>query len=193
MDLKKIFDNNEKWISQKLSKDNSYFDNLSKGQSPELLYIGCSDSRVVPEEMMGLTTGDLFVHRNIANIVNSIDPNASSVIDYAVGNLKVKDIIVCGHYGCGGIKAAIDDIQKRSLPAWFDNIQEVIHSNQTELDQIADKDLKYKRLVELNVLTQSKNLLKLDSVQKAFDQKLITIHAWVFDMSTGELIDLNYS
>jgi len=190
MDLNKVFKNNEAWVKEKLSKDQDYFKELGKGQSPELLYIGCSDSRVTTEDLMGLGPGEVFVHRNIANMVISIDLNVMSVVNYAVDHLKVKHIVVCGHYACGGVKAAMQSADLGILNPWLRNIRDVYRIHRKELDSILDEELKYDRLVELNVQEQCVNLIKTASVQKAARDRGLKVHGWVFDIHTGRLIDL---
>ncbi len=190
MDIKKIFENNRSWINEKLKADESYFSNLSKGQNPEILYIGCSDSRVTVEEIMGANPGDVFVHRNIANMVSNIDLSSMSVIDYAVTHLKVNHVVVCGHYYCGGVKAAMEPADLGVLNPWLRNIRDVYRLHQTELDSILNEDEKYKRLVELNVQEQCVNVIKAAQVQKAYKDRNLTVHGWVFDIHSGKLIDL---
>ena len=190
MDLKQIFDNNQKWISDKLKTDNTYFENLSKGQSPEILYIGCSDSRVTAEDMMGAQPGEVFVHRNIANMVPNADLSAMSVINYAVSHLKVKHIVVCGHYFCGGVKAAMTKADLGILNPWLRNIRDVYRIHKVELDAIADEEARYKRLVELNVQEQCINVIKTPEYQEAIKDREIAVHGWVFDIHSGKIIDL---
>jgi carbonic anhydrase len=188
---KKIFENNKKWVAEQLNKDKNFFENLSKEQTPDYLYIGCSDSRVPANEIMGLEPGDVFVHRNVANIVNGIDHNVNAVIQYAVEYLKVKHIIVCGHYGCGGIKAAMSSKDMGELNAWLRNIRDVYRLHQDELDIIKDEHKKYNRLVELNVQEQCINVIKTAHVQKAwYTDGFPEVHGWVFDLHNGLLIDL---
>ena len=165
MNIDKVFENNKKWISDKLSTDKDYFAELGKGQSPELLYIGCSDSRVTAEDLMGLGPGEVFVHRNIANMVISIDLNAMSVINYAVEHLKVNHVVVCGHYACGGVKAAMQSADLGILNPWLRNIRDVYRIHKKELNAIEDEDKKYDRLVELNVQEQCVNLIKTASTE----------------------------
>jgi carbonic anhydrase len=186
-----IFKNNEIWVKEMLNQDASYFEKLASGQNPEYLYIGCSDSRATAEEIMGLQPGEVFVHRNISNVVNTLDMNATAVIQYAVDNLKVKHIIVCGHYGCGGIKAAMTPEDFGLLNPWLRNIRDVYRLHQSELDSITDEQKKYDRLVELNVQEQCINIIKMACVQERYliDEYPI-VHGWVFDMKTGKLIDL---
>ncbi len=167
-----------------------YFDNLSKGQNPEVLYIGCSDSRVTAEELMGAQPGEVFVHRNIANMVPNNDLSAMSVITYAVRNLQVKHIIVCGHYYCGGVKAAMQSADLGILNPWLRSIRDVYRLHRKELQAITDEDEKYRRLVELNVQEQCVNVIKTADVQRAYAESGLQVHGWVFDVSTGKLIDL---
>jgi carbonic anhydrase len=190
MELKAIFENNQKWVAEKLSHDEDYFRNLAKGQDPDILYIGCSDSRVTAEEMIGAQPGDLFVHRNIANLVPNTDINAMSVINYPVVHLKVKHIIVCGHYGCGGVKAAMQPEDLGILNPWLRNIRDVCRRHYNELSAIQDKTEHYNRLVELNVQEQCFNVLKTAEVLKAFASSALEVHGWVVDISSGQIIDL---
>ncbi|PNQ74905.1 carbonic anhydrase [Hanstruepera neustonica] len=190
MDLNKVFDNNKKWIQEKLDVNSTYFDDLGKGQSPDLLYIGCSDSRVTAEELMGAEPGEVFVHRNIANMVISIDLNVMSVVNYAVDHLKVNHVVVCGHYACGGVKAAMQSADLGILNPWLRNIRDVYRIHRKELNAIEDEDKRYDRLVELNVKEQCVNLIKTAAVQKAYRDRGLKVHGWVFDVHTGKLIDL---
>ncbi|UKM65719.1 carbonic anhydrase [Flavobacteriaceae bacterium GSB9] len=190
MDLKKVFDNNGAWIKSKLKTENDYFEELGKGQNPELLYIGCSDSRVTAEELMGAKPGEVFVHRNIANMVISIDLNVMSVVNYAVNHLKVNHIIVCGHYACGGVQAAMQSADLGILNPWLRNIRDVYRIHRAELNKIECEEKKYDRLVELNVQEQCVNLIKTAAVQKAYRDRGLKVHGWVFDVHTGKLIDL---
>lgn len=190
MDIDQIFENNRQWVSEKLELDEDYFKHLSKGQNPDILYIGCSDSRVTAEELMGLHPGDVFVHRNIANMVPNTDLSAMSVIAYAVTHLKVNHVVVCGHYYCGGVKAALESADLGLLNPWLRNIRDVYRLHKNELDKIEDEEKKYKRLVELNVQEQCINVLKTSDVQKAYNERSIEVHGWVFDIHSGKLIDL---
>lgn len=189
-DIKQIFENNKKWVAEKLKVDENYFTNLSKGQNPEILYIGCSDSRVTAEELMGAKPGEVFVYRNIANMVTSIDLSAMSVITYAVKYLKVQHVIVCGHYYCGGVKAAMESADLGILNPWLRNIRDVYRMHRKELNLIKDEEAKYKRLVELNVQEQCLNVIKTADVQLANRERKLKVHGWVFDVHTGKLIDL---
>ncbi|WP_166383868.1 MULTISPECIES: carbonic anhydrase [unclassified Polaribacter] len=190
MNLETVFKNNENWVKEKLATDKNYFEELGKGQKPELLYIGCSDSRATAEELMGAKPGEVFVHRNIANMVISIDLNVMSVINYAVDHLKVNHVIVCGHYGCGGVKAAMQSADLGILNPWLRNIRDVYRIHATELNAIKSEEKKYERLVELNVKEQCVNLIKTAAVQKAYRDRGLKVHGWVFDVHTGKLIDL---
>lgn len=190
MNLDRVFQNNKQWIKEKLASDANYFESLGSGQNPELLFIGCSDSRVTAEELMGLGPGDVFVHRNIANMVISIDLNVMSVVNYAVEHLKVNHVVVCGHYGCGGVKAAMQSADLGILNPWLRNIRDVYRIHKNELKHITDEEKKYERLIELNVQEQCVNLIKTAAVQKAARERGLKVHGWVFDVHTGELIDL---
>lgn len=190
MNIKQIFKNNRKWIVEKLKLDNNYFKNLSQGQNPEVLYIGCSDSRVTAEELMGVEPGEVFVHRNIANMVPNTDLSSMSVINYAVNHLKVKHIVICGHYYCGGVQAAMQSSDLGILNPWLRNIRDVYRLHKKELNAIDSEEEKYKRLVELNVQEQCVNVIKTPEVQKALRENALTVHGWVFDIHSGELIDL---
>lgn len=190
MKIDQIFKNNQEWVKEKLNLDAEYFKNLSMGQSPGILYIGCSDSRVSAEELMGISPGEAFVHRNIANLVPNTDLSAMSVIDYAVTFLNVSHIVVCGHYYCGGVKAAMQSEDLGLLNLWLRNIRDVYRIHKKELNGIEDEEERYKRLVELNVQEQCINVLKTAKVQKSYNERGLTVHGWVFDIHSGKLIDL---
>lgn len=192
MNYQIIFKNNTDWAEAKKKQDPDYFQKLAQTQNPEYLYIGCSDSRVAAEELMGLEPGDVFVHRNVANLVNGIDLNASSAIEYAVSHLKVKHIIICGHYNCGGIRAAMTPRDMGIMNPWLRHIRDVYRIHQDELDQIQDESSRYDRLVELNVQEQCINVIKMSCVQQRYlEDGYPIVHGWVFDLRTGKLIDLN--
>ena len=190
MDIQQVFQNNENWIKEKLAIDTNYFTNLSKGQSPEFLYIGCSDSRVTAEELMGVKPGEVFVHRNIANLVNNVDLSVMSVVDYAVKILKVNHVVVCGHYDCGGVAAAMKAQDLGILNPWLRAIRDVYRMHHDELNAITDDALRYNRLAELNVQEQCINLIKTAAVQEASKERGLIVHGWVFDIHNGKLIDL---
>ena len=191
MNVKQIFENNRNWIAKKLQSDDHYFEKLAKKQKPEFLYIGCSDSRVSTEELMGLQPGQVFVHRNIANMVPNTDLNSMSVINYAVTILKVNHIVVCGHYDCSGVRAAMQQADLGVLNPWLRNIRDVYRIHRKELNAITNEGEKYKRLVELNVQEQCINVIKTAEVQRANRQRNLKVYGWVFDIHTGKLIDLN--
>jgi len=191
MEIKNIFKNNQAWVADKLAKDKNYFENLSKGQTPSMLYIGCSDSRVTAEEMMGVKPGEVFVHRNIANLVNNVDLNVMSVINYGVRHLKVKHVVVCGHYFCGGVKAAMQASDLGILNPWLRGIRDVYRLHKDELNSIKDDDDRYNRLIELNVQEQCINIIKTAAVQQAYYERGLLVHGWIFDVKTGKLKDLN--
>jgi carbonic anhydrase len=191
MTFTQIFENNKKWIAEKLNADPAYFSKLSEGQHPKYLYIGCSDSRVTAEDLMGLQPGQVFIHRNVANLVVATDNNINAVIQFAVEVLKVKHIIVCGHYECGGIKAAMYPSDMGQLNSWLQTLRDVYRLHKEELDAIADEHKKFDRLVELNVQEQCINIIKIDHVQRAwYKTGHPIVHGWVFDVRSGILKDL---
>jgi carbonic anhydrase len=189
---RQIFEKNAAWVADQTKNNHSFFEELAKGQNPEFLFIGCSDSRVTAEDLMGARPGEVFVHRNIANLVPNNDSSSASVIEYGVEYLGVKHIIVCGHYYCGGIKAAMQKENFGMLNPWLRNIRDVYRLHQVDLNAIKDETERYKRLVELNVREQCINVTKMAVWQKHFLQhKYPTIHGLVFDIQSGNLIDLN--
>ena len=190
MDINKLFEYNKNWVNSKLRTDSAYFKKLSKEQKPEILYIGCSDSRVSTKDIMGIQAGEAFVHRNIANMVPNTDVNVMSVINFAVSQLKVNHIVICGHYDCGGVKAAMIPSDLGLLNPWLRNIRDVYRLHKQELDSIENKTDKFNRLVELNVEEQCVNVLKTAVVQKAYKKRQLTVHGWVFNIYNGKLIDL---
>ena len=187
----KLFDFNRSWAEAKRKEDPDYFVTLSAGQKPEYLWIGCSDSRIPAEQITGLQPGQAFVHRNIANLVPNIDLNVMSVINYAVRHLGVKHIIVCGHYGCGGVKAAMTPKDLGLLNPWLRNIRDVYRFHEAELDAITDEEQRYNRLVELNVVEQCRNVIKTAAVQQSYSKNQYpVVHGWVFNFHDGLLTDL---
>lgn len=187
----RVFERNRAWAAQQCDKDKDYFRKLAAGQSPEYLWIGCSDSRIPAEVIAGLEPGEAFIHRNIANLVCSVDLNVMSVIEYAVCHLHVKHIVVCGHYGCGGVKAAMHSQDLGLLNPWLRNIRDVYRHHEKELDAIKDETERYNRLVELNVHEQCRNVIKTAALQKSFAEKGFPIvHGWVFGLQDGVLKDL---
>jgi carbonic anhydrase len=192
LEYNQIFENNNKWIALKKASQKDFFNKLSEGQNPEYLFIGCSDSRVTAEEVMGAQPGDVFVHRNIANLVPNNDNSSASVIEYAINHLKVKHIVVCGHYLCGGVKAAMQSADLGVLNPWLRNIRDVYRIHRKELNAIANEDKRYNRLVELNVQEQCVNVVKMAVYQRHYlADGFPTLHGWVFDVNEGKLIDLN--
>ncbi len=190
MRLKDIFDNNRHWVAEKLKADDQYFSKMARDQHPKLLYIGCSDSRVSAEELMGMAPGEVFVHRNIANMVPNTDLSAMSVIKYAVNILKVQDVVVCGHYKCGGVKAAMEHADLGLLNPWLRNIRDVYRMHQRELNKIGDEEQRFRKLVEHNVQEQCINVIKTAVIQRAWKERGVRVHGWVFDIGTGKLKDL---
>jgi carbonic anhydrase len=186
-----LFDRNKKWVEERLKSDKDFFNNLAKGQEPDYLYIGCSDSRVPANEIMGLGAGEVFVHRNVANLVNSTDLNVMAVINYAVRYLKVKHIIVCGHYNCGGVKAAMQSEDLGILNPWLRNIRDVYRLHNQELNAIEDLNKRYNRLIEINVEEQCLNVIKTAAVQLSYvGNGFPVVHGWVFDLKDGYIKDL---
>jgi len=188
---KKLIEGNRKFAAERKIDDPHYFKNLSLGQTPEYLWIGCSDSRVPANEITNTVSGEIFVHRNIANQVIHTDFNALSVISYAVDVLKVKHIIVCGHYGCGGVRASMSNNSNGFVDNWLRHIKDVYLKHKTELEAIADMDARADRLTELNVVEQVKNLCKTKAVQKAWQEKRLMVHGWVYGLNSGLIKDLD--
>jgi len=189
---KKILDNNKAWVETSLSKDPNYFEDLAKGQTPPLLWIGCSDSRVPANEIIGAKPGEVFVHRNIANMVVHTDMNMLSVLDYAVNVLKVKHIIVCGHYGCGGVKAAMGNQSIGIIDNWIRHIKDVYRLHHVYLDSITDPEARFNAFVELNVKEQVFDLAKTSIVQNAWRKNQdLTVHGWAYGLNSGFVTDLD--
>jgi carbonic anhydrase len=188
-ELQHLFESNRAWSKNKTIE---YFANLSKKQRPKYLWIGCSDSRIPANEVLGLEPGEVFVHRNVANLFLHTDLNCLSVLQYAVDYLDIEHVIVCGHYQCSGVAAAMENEQLGLVDNWLRNIRDVYFREKEELDKISDPELKYNRLVELNVLYQVMNICHTTIVQNAWaNNKKLCIHGWVYDVSTGLLKDLN--
>jgi carbonic anhydrase len=184
---KKILDNNKKWVETSLESDPNYFQDLAKGQTPPLLWIGCSDSRVPANEIVGAKPGEVFVHRNIANMVIHSDMNMLSVLDYAVNVLKVKHVLVCGHYGCGGIKAAMGNESIGIIDNWIRHIKDVYR-----LDSIENEDDRFNAFVEINVKEQVFDLAKTSIVQSAWKNgQELTLHGWAYGLNSGFVTDLD--
>ena len=188
---KKIIDNNKNWVEQQIAIDPYYFKDLSKGQNPDLLWIGCSDSRVPANEIIGAKPGEVFVHRNIANMVVHSDMNMLSVLDYAVNVLKVKHVLVCGHYGCGGVKAAMGNDSIGIIDNWIRHIKDVYRLHHKELDAIDNEENRFNKFVELNVKEQVFDLAKTSIVQSAWrNGQEVTLHGWVYGLNSGYVTDL---
>lgn len=188
---KLLFEKNRKWAKEKKANDQDFFKNLAQEQNPDFLFIGCADSRVPVETLTCSNPGELFVHRNIANVVANTDMNVMTVIQYAVQVLQVKHIVVCGHYGCGGVRAAMNKQSLGLLDNWLKNIRDVYRTHQKELDSIDSFEEEFDRLVELNVQEQCINVLKTNYVQTSYLQNgYPLIHGWVYDLHDGVLKDL---
>ncbi len=189
---KKLLENNKKWVADQLALEPTYFEKLANSQNPEYLWIGCSDSRVPANQITGTLPGDIFVHRNIANMVIHSDMNMLSVLSYAVEVLKVKHIIVCGHYGCGGVLAAMENKQFGLIDNWLRHIKDVYRLHFKELDAINDTKHRADRLVELNVIEQVQDLGKTSIVQNAWKRdQALHLHGWVYDVKDGIIKDLD--
>lgn len=183
--------NNKKWVERMLEKDPDFFNKLAKGQQPPVLWIGCADSRVPANEIIGADPGEVFVHRNIANMVVHSDMNMLSVLDYAVNVLKVRHVIVCGHYGCGGIQAAMTNRHFGLIDNWIRHIKDVYRFHQEELNAISDDKARFDRFVELNVFEQVYDLAKTSIVQAAWERgQDLHVHGWVYDVADGIINDL---
>ncbi len=188
---KQLLENNRKWVSTKLEKDPDYFKKLSTGQKPPVLWIGCADSRVPANEIIGAGPGEVFVHRNIANMVVHSDMNMLSVLDYAVNVLQVKHIIVCGHYGCGGVQAAMTNKHIGLIDNWIRHIKDVYRFHHEELDAIQDETQRFNRFVEINVFEQVLDLGKTSIVQSAWERgQEVHVHGWVYDIHDGLINDM---
>ena len=188
----RLLENNKKWVAGKLAKDPNYFKKLSVGQQPPVLWIGCADSRVPANEIIGAEPGEVFVHRNIANMVVHSDMNMLSVLDYAVNVLQVKHVIVCGHYGCGGVQTAMTNKHVGLIDNWIRHIKDVYRLHRAELDAILDEKERFNRFVELNVIEQVLDLGKTSIVQAAWERgQQVHIHGWVYDIHDGMIKDLH--
>jgi carbonic anhydrase len=189
---KKIIDNNKKWVESQVALDADFFKDLAKGQQPPLLWIGCSDSRVPANEIIGAKPGEVFVHRNIANMVVHTDMNMLSVLDYAVNVLKVSHVIVCGHYGCGGIKAAMGNQSIGLIDNWIRHIKDVYRLHEDYLNSILDEDERFNKFVEINVQEQVFDLAKTSIVQNAWrNGQELTLHGWAYGLNSGYVTDLD--
>lgn len=192
LSYKKLLEGNRLWVENMNKNTPDFFLKLSKGQKPPILWIGCSDSRVPANEITNTNPGEIFVHRNIANMVIHTDMSMLSVLDYAVNVLEVKHIIVCGHYGCGGVLAAMGNMQVGIIDNWLRHIKDVYRIHKEELDAISDMEKRNRRLVELNVIEQVYDLTKTSIIQNAWSRKQsLHVHGWVYDISNGIINDLN--
>lgn len=189
--IDKVFLQNKAWAKEKIEDDPSFFNNLSEGQRPDFFWVGCSDSRVPANEITNTRSGQIFVHRNIANMVVNTDINLLSGLQYAVEELGVKHVIVCGHYGCGGVKAALSNKHHGLINKWIRNIKDVYRFHREEIDSINDEELKVNKLVEVNVMEQVHNLSKTSIIQKAWkNNNAPELHGWVYDLDDGLLRSL---
>ncbi|NGX53972.1 MAG: Carbonic anhydrase 2 [Chlamydiae bacterium] len=190
-ELKILFEKNRQWAEEHIKHDPDYFQRLSESQKPIYLWIGCSDSRIPANEVVGLAPGELFVHRNVANLFIHTDFNCLSVLQYAIDYLQIKHVIVCGHYGCGGVEAALGDEQLGLVDNWLRNIRDVYARSKDELEAIKDDKLRCNRLVELNVIQQVLNIGHTTVVQNGWSRgQKISVHGWLYDLPKGRLIDL---
>ncbi len=192
IDINSIFERNRTWATNMRAKNTDFFKSLVNQQSPDFLWIGCSDSRVPANEIVGLLPGELFVHRNVANLVVHTDLNCLSVLQYAVDVLDVEHVIVCGHYGCGGVHAAMTGQRLGLIDNWLRHVQDVMKKHRLKLNEIQDHSIKLLRLCELNVIEQVLNLGETTIVQNAWDRgKSLQVHGWIYDLSDGLLKDLS--
>ena len=192
--MKHLFENNRRWAERLKAEDPNFFSRLSQLQAPDHLWIGCADSRVPANEITGLLPGELFVHRNVANIVSHTDINCLSVLQYAVDILQIEHVIVCGHYGCGGVQAAMSSQEFGLVDNWIHSIKDTYHEHEHELDALADDDARLNRLCELNVIAQVANVCQTNIVQNAWKRgQKLTVHGWIFSIHDGILHDLKTS
>ena len=187
----RLLANNKQFVAEKLAEDPAFFEKLAIGQSPDFLWVGCSDSRVPANQITGTDSGEIFVHRNVANLVDINDMNFLAVLHYSVDVLKVRHIVVCGNYGCGGVLAAMGNTHIGTVNHWISRIKDVYVKHAAELDAIQDETARGRRLVELNVIEQVRNLAKIPLVQRAWKGRELSIHGWVYGLSDGILHDLD--
>lgn len=186
-----IFEHNQAWAAAQKERDPEFYKKLVQGQTPDYLWIGCSDARVPAELVTGLLPGEAFVHRNVANVASNVDLSMMSVIDYAIRHLKVRHIIVCGHYGCGGVQASMNSKDLGVLNPWIRNIKDVYRLHESELDAISNNKERYDRLVELNVIEQCRNIIKTDAFQESYAANdFPVVSGWVFKLHDGLIKDL---
>jgi carbonic anhydrase len=192
--LPELFENNRAWAESRRAQDPTFFDRLSGGQEPEYLWVGCADSRVPANEVVGLDPGELFVHRNIANLVRPDEPSALSVLQYAVDVLEIDHVIVCGHYGCGGVLAALGAPMEGPVERWIAPIRELRHAHQLELADLPDGPARWRRLCELNTVDQVRSICATKTVRDAWSRgRSVIVHGWMYDLETGLLDDLDVS
>lgn len=190
-EYERVFENNRRWVAERTADDPDFFSGLAQAQHPDFLYIGCADSRVPANQIMGCHPGDVFVHRNVANLVVNTDSNAQACIQYAVEQLEVRHVVVCGHYGCGGVRAAMESRDMGALNGWLREVRDVYRLHADELNVIEDDAARYRRLVELNVREQCVNVIKTSWVQKRFLREgYPRVHGWVYALDEGLLVDL---
>jgi carbonic anhydrase len=188
-ELKELFDNNKRWVAEITARDPAFFQRLSRQQTPKFLWIGCADSRVPANEIVGLLPGELFVHRNVSNVVAQDDPNCLSVIQYAVDVLKVRHIIVCGHFGCGGVEAVLEDRKLGLSDAWLQHVRDVRDKHAQQLGALP-KDVRFRQLCQLNVVEQVTNVARTSIVRSAWArQQELSIHGWIYAIENGLLRD----
>lgn len=193
-DLKQLLDQNRAWAESITASDPEFFQTLAKQQTPRFLWIGCSDSRVPSTQLAGMMPGEMFVHRNVANVVVHTDFNCLSVMQYAVDVLKVEHIIVCGHDGCGGVRAAMENLEFGLIDNWLRHVQDVIHEHEEQLSKIKDQEKRLDRLCELNVIEQVVNVSRTTIVQSAWERgQELVVHGWIYGLEDGLLRDLNVS
>ncbi len=193
MSTDRIFEKNEHWIKRKLSADPGYLERLSRQQRPEILYIGCADSRVMPEAFMGAGPGEVFVHRNVGNLISPLDPNTRSAVIYGVEHLKVRHVVVCGHSDCGAVKAVLQSGDLGTLEPWLQHLREVYRRHEIELESIPDMTDRCNRLVECNVRAQCANIMAFSEVRRSIEETGLQVHGWVFDLHSGLVRDLAVS
>ena len=189
-----LLNNNRQWVSDIKEANPRFFDELAQGQSPESLWIGCADSRIPPSQVVGAGPGELFVHRNIANMVVHTDLNCLSVLQYAVDHLGVKNVVVCGHYGCGGVKASMEQADHGIIDNWLRHIQDVYREHRETLEALSDHNARFRKLCELNVAAQVRNVANTPVVQQAWQRgQQLTVHGWIFELADGHIYDLGVS